>query len=73
MIDQAEATYKVDIRKGWWQAVEIMRRKYPHVGMGILCGLFGKTRNAYYDHQYRATSQALPDGLVLASCSCAEL
>ncbi|MGI4864387.1 MAG: IS3 family transposase [Janthinobacterium lividum] len=33
--------------------------------MGVLCGLFGKTRNAYYDHQYRATAQALLDGLVL--------
>lgn len=43
-----------------------MRRKYPHVGVGVLCGLFGKTRNAFYDHQRRATAQALLDGLVLA-------
>lgn len=28
--------------------------------------LFGKTRNAFYDHQRRATAQALLDGLVLA-------
>ena len=42
-----------------------MRRKYPHVGVGTLCGLFGKTRNAFYDHQRRATAQALLDGLVL--------
>ena len=52
--------------KGWCQAVEIMRRKYPHVGVGVLCGLFGKTRNAFYDHQRRATAQAPFDGLVLA-------
>ena len=43
-----------------------MRRKYPHVGVGVLCGLFGKTRNAFYDYQRRATAQALLDGLVLA-------
>lgn len=43
-----------------------MRRKYPYVGVGTLCGLFGKTRNAFYDHQRRATAQALLDGLVLA-------
>ncbi|HEX8426128.1 IS3 family transposase [Hymenobacter sp.] len=42
-----------------------MRQKYPRVGVGALCGLFGKTRNAYYDHQRRATAQALLDGLVL--------
>ena len=43
----------------------MMRQKYPRVGVGALCGLFGKTRNAYYDHQRRATAQALLDGLVL--------
>ncbi|WBA44324.1 hypothetical protein [Hymenobacter canadensis] len=52
--------------KGWCQAIEIMRRKYPHVGVGVLCGLFGKTRNAFYDHQRWPTAQALLDGLVLA-------
>ncbi|WP_133657132.1 hypothetical protein [Hymenobacter sp. UV11] len=34
--------------------------------MSTLCGLFGKTRNAFYDHQRRPTAQALLDGLVLA-------
>jgi len=38
-----------------------MRQRFPHVGVGTLCGLFGKTRNAYY-----ATAQCLLDGLVLA-------
>lgn len=38
----------------------------PPRGRGALCGLFGKTRNAFYDHQRRATAQALLDGLVLA-------
>ena len=42
-----------------------MRRKYPHVGVGTLCGLFGKTRKAFYDRQRRATAQALLAGLVL--------
>ncbi|GAB3639139.1 IS3 family transposase [Hymenobacter arcticus] len=43
-----------------------MRQKYPHLGVGTLCGLFGKTRNAFYDQQRRATAQALLAGLVLA-------
>ena len=38
----------------------------PPRGRGVLCRLFGKTRNAFYDHQRRATAQALRDGLVLA-------
>ena len=44
----------------------MMRQEYPRLGVGTLSGLFGKTRNAFYDHQRRATAQALPDGLVLA-------
>ena len=42
-----------------------MRQRYPQAGLGALCGLFGKTRNAYYDHQRRATGQAVLEGLVL--------
>lgn len=43
-----------------------MRQKYPCVGVGALRGFFGKTRNAFYEHQRRATAQALLDGLVRA-------
>lgn len=43
-----------------------MRQKYPHLDAGTLCGLFGKARNAFYDHQRRATAQAVLEGLVLA-------
>ena len=43
-----------------------MRRKYPPVGVGTLGGLVGKTRNAFYEYQRRATAQALLNGLVLA-------
>ena len=42
-----------------------MRQRYPRAGLGALCGLFGKTRNAYYDHQRRAAGQAVLEGLVL--------
>ena len=42
-----------------------MRQRYPQAGLWALCGLFGKTRNAYYDHQRRATGQAVLEGLVL--------
>ena len=42
-----------------------MRQRYPHLSVGMLCGLFGKSRNAFYDHQRRATAQALLEGLVL--------
>lgn len=44
----------------------MIRQKYPRLSVGTLCGLFGKTRNAFYDHQRRATAQALREGLVLA-------
>lgn len=44
-----------------------MRQKYPHVSVGTLCRLFGKTRNAFYGHQCRATALALLDGLVLVA------
>jgi putative transposase len=42
-----------------------MRQRYPHLSVGRLCGLFGKSRNAFYEYQRRATAQALLDGLVL--------
>jgi len=42
-----------------------MRQRYPHLSVGMLCGLFGKSRNAFYDHQRRTTAQALLEGLVL--------
>ena len=43
----------------------MMRQKYPRLGVGSPCGLFGKTQNASYDHLRRATAPALPDGLLL--------
>lgn len=42
-----------------------MRQRFPQLGVGTLCGLFGKSRNAYYEHVHHSTSQALLDGLVL--------
>ena len=42
-----------------------MRQKYPHLRVGMLCGLFGKSRNAFYEHQRHSTAQALLEGLVL--------
>lgn len=42
-----------------------MCQRYPQLSVGMLCGLFGKSRNAFYDHQRRSTSRALLDGLVL--------
>ena len=42
----------------------MMRQQYPRRGVGFLCGLFGKARNASYDRLRRATALALPDGLL---------
>lgn len=42
-----------------------MKQDYPRQGIGSLCRLFGKTRHAYYDHQWRSLDQGLQDEVVL--------
>ena len=42
-----------------------MKQDFPKLGIKSLCRLFGKTRHAYYDHQWRAQDLGLKDEVVL--------
>ena len=42
-----------------------MKAFYQQIGIGPLCGLLGKSRQAFYDHHWRADQQALDEGLIL--------
>jgi len=42
-----------------------MKAFYHKAGLSKLCGLLGKSRQAFYDHQWRADQQALHEGLVV--------
>jgi putative transposase len=42
-----------------------MKEYYPAVGIKRLCGLFGKTRNAFYDHQRRVESTRFEEALII--------
>jgi transposase InsO family protein len=43
----------------------IMKKDYPHLSWGFLCGLFGKTRHAWYDHLWRSQHDSLKDEVIL--------
>lgn len=42
-----------------------MKQDFPKLGIKLLCRQFGKTRHAYYDHQWRAQDMGLKDEIVL--------
>lgn len=42
-----------------------MKQDYPAAKMALLCRLFGKTRHAWYDHQWRKADLLLKDELVI--------
>lgn len=42
-----------------------MKHDFPILGMGKLCGLFGKTRIAIYDYQKRLQQNELQDDIIL--------
>ncbi|MGZ3853119.1 MAG: IS3 family transposase [Flavisolibacter sp.] len=42
-----------------------MKERYPTIGLGRLCGLFGKTRQAYYDHSYRDSDEQLQEAVII--------
>jgi transposase InsO family protein len=42
-----------------------MKAFYHKTGLSKLCGLLGKSRQAFYDHLWRADRQALHEGLVV--------
>jgi putative transposase len=42
-----------------------MKQDFPKLGIKLLCRLLGKTRHAYYDHQWRVQELGLKDEIVL--------
>ena len=42
-----------------------MRRTYNNTSIAVLCGLFGRSRQAWYDHQYRYDGHSLEEGLII--------
>lgn len=42
-----------------------MKQDFPKLGIRLLCRLFGRTRHAYYDHQWRVQDLGLRDEIVL--------
>lgn len=42
-----------------------MKHAYPHLSWGYLCGLFGKTRHAHYDHLWRSRNDSLKEEIIL--------
>jgi putative transposase len=42
-----------------------MKQDYPYISKEVLCRLFGKTRHAYYDHQWRRHNETIKDDIIL--------
>src|SRR4051812_38683 len=42
-----------------------MKEHYPHVGLSKLCGLFGASRQAYYQHQNRQDRARMEAAVIL--------
>jgi putative transposase len=42
-----------------------MKQDYPAISREVLCRLFGKTRHAYYDHQWRQKDDGLRDDIIV--------
>lgn len=42
-----------------------MKHTYPHTSLGIICGLFGKTRQGWYAHNRQAEQAKLEHAIVL--------
>jgi putative transposase len=42
-----------------------MKHHNPQAGLGTLCGLFGKTRQAYYEHGWNKANERLAESLVI--------
>jgi len=43
-----------------------MKRYYTTTGIVKLCGLFGKTRQAFYDHNWRSSDEQLQEALLIS-------
>lgn len=42
-----------------------MKQDFPQYGIAVLCGLFGKTRHAYYDALWRKEGNLVKEDVIL--------
>lgn len=42
-----------------------MKQFYPSTGLEKLCGLFGKTRQAFYDQGWRSSDEQLEEAFII--------
>lgn len=42
-----------------------MKQLYPSIGLGKLCRLFGKTRQAFYDHSWRSNDNQFQEAIII--------
>lgn len=42
-----------------------MKQLHPSIGLGVLCRLFGKTRQAFYDHCWRGNDHQLQEAIII--------
>lgn len=42
-----------------------MKQHYSTIGLEKLCRLFGKTRQAFYDHNWRQSNDQLQEAIVI--------
>src|ERR1700676_1452159 len=42
-----------------------MKTYYPAAGLGTLCGLFGKTRQAFYDQNWRTSTHQMEELMIV--------
>jgi len=42
-----------------------MKQYYPSAGLEKLCGLFGKTRQAFYDHGWRSSDEQMQEAFII--------
>ncbi|MDR0681862.1 MAG: hypothetical protein LBG15_08470 [Dysgonamonadaceae bacterium] len=67
MIEIAERELKIDIRKKiWCQTVLEMRQEHTSYRTDALCRLFGKSRQAYYEHSHYVADKAVEEDVALS-------
>jgi hypothetical protein len=65
-IDHAEKKNKVAIRKKRYQTIRLIKEKHvTKMGVGPLCRLFGKSRQAYYEHIWHLNNSSDQEDLAV--------
>ena len=56
----------LDKKKIWSQTVQIVKERHPEYGIDALCGLFGNTRQAYYEKLKYISKKVLTSEIILS-------